>query len=156
MSVLRIFFLLIGVRRTTQWILSFGFMASVLYLRFLLFYPAIGGMATAAASTVSFEPKLGAIPSVAAALKLLRISNVSESTRGWMTLVHVVEADRVKVASHGSISKSFRYKDFSLQTFLLSQFFADPFSVSVVSARVFVRHSPSVGLLLLFVLKKIF
>ena len=45
---------------------------------------------------------------VAAAPKLLRISNVSESTRGWMTLVHVVEADRVKVASHGSISKSFR------------------------------------------------
>ncbi|XP_071935838.1 replication protein A 70 kDa DNA-binding subunit B-like isoform X2 [Coffea arabica] len=80
----------------------------VLYLRFFLFYPAIGGMATAAASTVSFVPELGAIPSVAAAPKLLRISNVSESTRGWMTLVHVVEADRVKVASHGSISKSFR------------------------------------------------
>ncbi|XP_071916721.1 replication protein A 70 kDa DNA-binding subunit B-like isoform X2 [Coffea arabica] len=120
-------------RRITRWILSFGFMASVLYLgfllfcpaiggislmhprfshvlylRFFLFYPAIGGMATAAASTVSFVPELGAIPSVAAAPKLLRISNVSESTRGWMTLVHVVEADRVKVASHGSISKSFR------------------------------------------------
>ncbi|XP_071916725.1 replication protein A 70 kDa DNA-binding subunit B-like isoform X6 [Coffea arabica] len=95
-------------RRITRWILSFGFMASVLYLGFLLFCPAIGGMATAAASTVSFVPELGAIPSVAAAPKLLRISNVSESTRGWMTLVHVVEADRVKVASHGSISKSFR------------------------------------------------
>ncbi|XP_071931226.1 replication protein A 70 kDa DNA-binding subunit B-like isoform X4 [Coffea arabica] len=103
-------------RRITRWILSFGFMASVLYLGFLLFCPAIGGMATAAASTVSFVPELGAIPcepfdassAVAAAPKLLRISNVSESTRGWMTLVHVVEADRVKVASHGSISKSFR------------------------------------------------
>nr|XP_027103804.1 uncharacterized protein LOC113725040 isoform X2 [Coffea arabica] len=34
---------LIGIRRITQWILSFGFMASILYLRFLLFYPTIGG-----------------------------------------------------------------------------------------------------------------